>query len=182
MGRKGRDDTVTGLTTVASQKLPVPLPPFTLSPPALAVAIHEEWKRERERAREQRRERGDPCSATAATLPLRSSAAATEIHHRHHRRSFSRHRRLSLGNNRRASGRRNHGLERRGLPLLLLLFRSFIINHHSYSASPSLSIISVLITTLKCKMGLFTYIQIKTIYTAAVSAKNWKWILAEDLS
>ncbi|XLS93807.1 hypothetical protein HN51_069815 [Arachis hypogaea] len=36
------------------------------------------------------------------------------------------------------------------------------INHHSYSASPSLSIISVLITTLKCKMGLFTYIQIKT--------------------
>ncbi|XLS81438.1 hypothetical protein HN51_047269 [Arachis hypogaea] len=49
------------------------------------------------------------------------------------------------------------------------------INHHSYSASPSLSIISVLITTLKCKMGLFTYIQIKTIYTAAVSAKNWKW-------
>ncbi|RYR48956.1 hypothetical protein Ahy_A07g035112 [Arachis hypogaea] len=48
------------------------------------------------------------------------------------------------------------------------------INHHSYSASPSLSIISVLITTLKCKMGLFTYIQIRTIYTAAVSAKNWK--------
>ncbi|XLR10904.1 hypothetical protein S83_038842, partial [Arachis hypogaea] len=32
-------------------------------------------------------------------------------------------------------------------------------------------------TTLKCKMGLFTYIQIKTIYTAAVSAKNWKWYI-----
>ncbi|KAL1313356.1 hypothetical protein AAHE18_16G106500 [Arachis hypogaea] len=41
-------------------------------------------------------------------------------------RPRSRRRRLSLGNYRRASGRWNHGQERRGLPLLLLLFRSFI--------------------------------------------------------
>ncbi|RYR25858.1 hypothetical protein Ahy_B02g059883 [Arachis hypogaea] len=37
------------------------------------------------------------------------------------------------------------------------------INHHSYSASPSLSIISVLITTLKCKMGLFTGSQLTPV-------------------
>ncbi|RYR25556.1 hypothetical protein Ahy_B02g059361 [Arachis hypogaea] len=49
------------------------------------------------------------------------------------------------------------------------------INHHSYSASPSLSIISVLITTLKCKMGLFTYIQIKTRISADSCFTSWSW-------
>ncbi|QHN96590.1 uncharacterized protein DS421_18g619860 [Arachis hypogaea] len=47
---------------------------------------------------------------------------------RHQKRSRCR-RRLSLENTpyRRASGRQNHGPERRGLPLLLLLLRSFIL-------------------------------------------------------
>ncbi|RYR24819.1 hypothetical protein Ahy_B02g058363 [Arachis hypogaea] len=35
-----------------------------------------------ERAREQRRERGNSCSSTAVPLPPRNAAAATEIHHR----------------------------------------------------------------------------------------------------
>ncbi|XP_052118922.1 vesicle-fusing ATPase [Arachis duranensis] len=61
------------------------------------------------------------CCATAAE---RGSDAIKERRRKETRAPsepvFSRHRRLSLGNNRRAFGRWNHRLERRGLPLLLL--------------------------------------------------------------
>ncbi|XP_020976287.1 uncharacterized protein LOC107637552 isoform X4 [Arachis ipaensis] len=73
-----------------------------------------ERERERERAQEQRRERGDPCSTTAAPLPPKNSAAATDIHHRHRRR------RPCLWSPKSWTGEK-------GLPLLLLLLCSFIV-------------------------------------------------------